>query len=106
MDHEESQYSKIESPPQFKSAIPDHLLAHLCPKEKFVIEQLSLSDQKLSYLITSTARIITEQSSFNRRLVRVERFTGKWALIGAGLAILATILLSEGARAIFGKIFP
>ena len=42
------------NPPEFKSSIPNHLLADISDKDRFIIEQLSIMGQKSDWLVHET----------------------------------------------------
>ena len=107
MEHDDidSRYPKLEAP-RFDSKIPAHLLNRLSDQEKWLVETLSKIDQKADWFMVTILRVSENQRAIDVRLTKVERFTGKWALIGAGCLMVLTALLSEGARVLWGKIFP
>lgn len=107
MDREEteSRYPKLELP-KFESKIPPHLLNRLSDQEKWLIETLSRIDQKADWFMASITRTNQIEREIDVRLSRVERFTGKWAVVGAGCIMFFTAMLGAFAKTVFQHIWP
>jgi hydrogenase maturation factor len=104
-DDTDSRYSKLETP-KFESKIPTHLLDRLSEQEKWLVETLSRIDQKSDWFMEAIVRTNEIEREIDVRLARVERFTGKWAVVGAGGVIALTALLGAAAKAILGHFWP
>jgi hydrogenase maturation factor len=107
MDKDESgsRYPKLEVP-KFESRIPAHLLNRLSDQEKWLVETLSKIDQKADWFMAAILRTNEIDREIDVRLVKVERFTGKWAVIGAGCLMAVTAFLGAAAKTICSHIWP
>ena len=83
--------------PEFKSAIPAHLLGKLAEQERYLIEALSKMEQQNTWLmgaaIEANTAIIELDGRQNRVEVWRDRITSKWALILGSLVIVAPVVL-------------
>jgi hypothetical protein len=104
-DEPKSHYSKLEVP-KFESKIPPHLLNRLDDQSKWLVETLSRLDQRTDWLTQVQVKSNEESRDTDVRLTKVERFTGKWAVIGAGAMLVFTASLGAGIKMLFEKLFP
>jgi hypothetical protein len=107
MDHdsEDSRYPKLETP-KFESKIPVHLLNRLSDQEKWLVETLSKIDQKADWFMAAIVRTNEIDRELDVRLSKVERFTGKWAMVGAAGIVILTAFVTAAAKAIITHIWP
>ena len=104
-DDTESRYPRLD-PPRFESKIPVHLLDRLSDQEKWLVETLSKIDQKTDWFMAAIMRTNDIQREIDVRLTNVERFTGKWAVIGGACVMVITAFLGAFAKTIFSHIWP
>jgi hypothetical protein len=104
-DDVDSRYPKLEVP-KFESKIPAHLLNRLSDQEKWLVETLSKIDQKSDWFMAAIMRTNEIHREIDLRLLRVERFTGKWAVIGAACVVVVTAFLGAFAKTAFSHIWP
>lgn len=100
-----SRYPKLEAP-RFESKIPTHLLNRLSDQEKWLVETLSKIDQKADWFMLAIVRTNEIEREIDVRLAKVERFTGKWAVVGAACIMVATAFLGAFAKTVFSHIWP
>ena len=76
-----------EDKPVFKSSIPDHLLADLSPKDKYIIEQLSIMsqqqtwqvkklddlDERVAFANSKTSKVIQEIESLKNKSLEYDK---------------------------------
>lgn len=93
---DDSTYPILERP-DFKSSIPDHLLAGATPSDKYILEQISILSQSVPWLVEAAMTNNHLIRATNGRLLRAESnikeykedkraFTRGWK----GLVILCT----------------
>ena len=83
--------------PDFKSAIPPHLLGKLTDQERYLVETLSKMEQQNTWLIVAAVKASNAAIDLDIRQTKVEqwkdRLTSKWSLLAAlGLVVLPVIL--------------
>jgi len=105
IDDLSSRYPKLEVP-KFVSKIPTHLLNRLSDQEKWLVETLSMIDQKSDWFMGAIGRTNEIHRELDTRLARVERFTGKWAVIGGFCIIVFTALLGAASKSVFAHLWP
>jgi len=96
MPDEKSRYELLKVP-EFKSAIPQHLLGKLTDQERYLVETLSKMEQQTSWLVDAAIKSNGANVELDLRQSRVElwkeRVTSKWALgIGAVVMIVPVVL--------------
>ena len=105
----EDQKSRYEttSVPDFKSAIPQHLLGKLTEQERYLVETLSKMEQQNAWLIVSAVKSNSAIVDLDVRQSRVElwkeRLTSKWALVIGFALIIGPMLLQTLISFIFKK---
>jgi hypothetical protein len=104
-DGMESRYPRLNVP-RFDSKIPSHLLNRLSDQEKWLVETLSKLGQKADWLMDTIMRTNAIHREIDVRLVSVERFTGKWAVIGGACVMVITAFLGAFAKTAFSHIWP
>lgn len=91
-------YQELKKP-EFKSAIPPHLVDKLSPQEKYLVETLSRMEAQNEWLITV---VLGENRSTVETDLRVQELqdwksmvSSKWAVIAAFLLICLPVAVKE-----------
>lgn len=104
-----SRYTRFEKP-VYDSKIPPHLLQGLDEKEKWLVTSVDLLNSKADWLVEKLIEVNAAVIDTDIRLQRVENWktvlTGKWAVLAGVGVIVFTALAGEGAKHLFGKLFP
>jgi len=96
---------KVLAVPEFKSAIPQHLLGKLSEQERYLVETLSKMEQKTSWLIVAAVESNRALIETEKRVTRLDRWkdvlTSRWSMIIAFVSLCAPVIL----KALFDKYF-
>jgi hypothetical protein len=101
----DSRYPKLDLP-KFESKIPAHLLNRMSEQEKWLVETLSKLDQKADWFMASIVRTNEIEREIDVRLMRIEKFTSKWAMVGAAGMLLVTAFLGALAKTAIAHFWP
>lgn len=109
-DQIKSKYEPL-SVPEFKSAIPAHLLGKLTDQERYLVETLSKMEQQSAWLIVACVRAGTAIIDLDTRQTRLEgwkdRIMSKWSLLMlAGALLIPMIVKAMFDHYVFGKAGP
>lgn len=92
----QSRYKPIEIP-EFKSAIPPHLLAKLPEADRYMVEMVSKMEQQNAWLVTAIKDENEAKIELDLRMAKFEKWKtmlcNKWSLIAAVLLIVAPVLV-------------
>jgi hypothetical protein len=87
----ESTYPALEKP-DFKSDIPPHLVKDVGESERYILEQLSILSQYVSWSVKAQMDTNSAVRRTNGRLIKVERWKTMlqswWALVMVVMAVL------------------
>jgi len=105
-DEIKSRYEAL-TVPEFKSAIPTHLLGKLSEQERYLVETLSKMEQQNTWLITAVVKGSAAVVDLDIRQTKTEqwkdRLTSKWSLVAAAFALMAPIVLTKVVEHIWKK---
>lgn len=98
----ESSYAALKPPEEFKSQIPDHLLADATPQDKHIMAALSINSQYSAWLVNAALETHSQVRRTNGKLLKAEAeisalkddrkaVISGWKLIAAIGGILAGI---------------
>jgi hypothetical protein len=106
MPDEKSRYELLKVP-EFKSAIPPHLLGKLTDQERYLVETLSKMEQQTVWLVDAAVKANGAVVDIDIRQSKVElwkeRLTSKWALI-LGIVVITVPVVLEALIAHFWNI--
>ena len=97
-----TRYEVLELP-EFRSAIPAHLIVQLSDSERHIVETLSKLEQQGAWIAINLVKSSKEKSELDMRLQRIEswkeKFSVKWMMIsGAGLTIFGALISALAAK--------
>jgi len=105
---EPSRYHRIEKP-VFASKIPEHLLAKLDDKERYLLDQVSTLGGKADWLIERAVESNQIAIEVDARLTKVENWktmvTGKGAVVASVGVLIFTAFASAGTRLLLEHLF-
>ena len=109
-DQIKSRYEPL-AVPEFKSAIPPHLLGKLTEQERYLVETLSKMEQQNSWQIVACVKANTAIIDLDTRQSKVElwkeRLMSKWSLLViAGALIVPMIVKALFDHYVLGKKGP
>lgn len=104
-EHDEPKL-RLLAVPEFKSAIPAHLLEKLTDQERYLVETLSRLEQQNGWLIVTLVATNNATVQVEKRLGGVEswkdKVTSRWAPIVGGVAVSLPIII----KFVLEKIWP
>lgn len=71
-DTPDSTYAPLQPPPEFKSQIPEYLLADASPQDKHIMAELSIGAQCNRWLVNALVETHAQVRRTNGRLLRAE----------------------------------
>jgi len=105
-DEIKSRYEAL-AVPEFKSAIPAHLLGKLSDQERYLVETLSKMEQQNSWLIGAAVKGSAAVVDLDTRQAKVEqwkdRLMSKWSLVVVAFGLAAPVALTKIVEYIWKK---
>lgn len=97
-DTEQETHSRYKAivVPEFKSAIPPHLLAKLPEADRYLVEMVSKTEQANTWLMTALKDENEAKIELDVRLTKVEKWMtmlcNKWSLVALVLLIITPVV--------------
>lgn len=92
----QSRYRPIEIP-EFKSAIPPHLLAKLPEADRYMVEMVSKMEQQTVWLVTAVKDENEAKIELDVRMAKLEAWKtmlcNKWSLVAVVFLLVAPVLV-------------
>ena len=92
----DSTYPALQAPAEFKSEIPDYLLADASPQDKHIMAALSVGAQYNRWLVNALVETHAQVRRTNGRLIRAEAdiadLKGDKRSVKVGWKVIATIV--------------
>jgi len=94
-EQEESRYKRLEIP-EFRSAIPPHLVGKLSEQDRYLVETLSRLEQANHWLIDAVVANNRANIELDRQVRALSKWktvlTSKWSIVLAIAALCAPVL--------------
>jgi hypothetical protein len=97
-DSEKSRYKEVKVP-EFKSTIPQHMLAKLPEEDRYLVEMVSRMEQQNVWLTEQAVTDNQDKIEIDQRLTRVENWkqalTSRWAILVYIASLVLPVILKS-----------